>query len=70
MRIQKDAPEYYLNLIKDVLKLRDYISYLHPVNQKALIRTFNSYFSTGLVDEDAYYKLKALHDILLNYKNL
>lgn len=47
--------------------LREYISCLHPVNQKSLIKIFNDYFTTGEVEYD-YGKLKAIHDILLNYK--
>ena len=63
------AEQYLINLIHEVIKMRKYISYLHPVNQKALIRIFNYYLSTGSVDEDAHYKLQALYDILLNYSN-
>lgn len=70
MIVQSQAVEQQLiELIHEVIKMRNYISYLHPVNQKALIRIFNYYLSTGSVDEDAHYKLQALYDILLNYSN-
>lgn len=69
MRIRTDTQEYYRNLVKEVLILRNYISYLHPINQKSLIKVLNDYFATGKVEND-YGKLKAIHDILLNYKGL
>lgn len=67
MRFHKNPQEYYRNILKEVLALREYISCLHPVNQKSLIKIFNDYFTTGEVEYD-YGKLKAIHDILLNYK--
>lgn len=68
MKIRKKTKEYYYNLMKDVLALRGYICYLHPVNQKSLIESFNHYFTTGEVPYD-YGKLEAIHQILLNYSN-
>lgn len=37
MRIRTDTQEYYRNLVKEVLILRNYISCLHPINQSSLI---------------------------------
>ena len=68
MKIRVRTKKHYYSTMEHVLLLRNYISCLHPVNQKSLIESFNHYFTTGEVPYD-YGKLEAIHQILLNYSN-
>lgn len=66
MRIQRLSQVKNRLLLEDIIALRDYISYMHPINQKYLIESFNYYFTTGEVEYD-FGKLEAIKQILENY---
>lgn len=69
MRIQRLSQAQCRLIIEEVISLRNYISCLHPINQKYLIESFNHYFTTGEVEYD-FGRLEEIKQILKNYSVL